>query len=103
MAINRNSLAALLAPDLRQVYIEVGKERPLEYPMVFNVSDMAWNPLTDRQISGLATMPTKAEGSQFNLDEPILGGTKTYTAAPFGLAVEVTFEIGTSQQESSRG
>ena len=93
MAINRNSLAALLAPDLRQVYIEVGKERPLEYPMVFNVSDMAWNPLTDRQISGLATMPTKAEGSQFNLDEPILGGTKQYTAAPFGLGVEVTWEM----------
>jgi len=90
MAIQRGAFSALLTPDLRTVYFETGKERPLEYPMVFNVDDMEWNPMTDRQISGLGTMPQKPEGAQFTPDVPILGGTKAYTAVPFGLAVEIT-------------
>lgn len=91
--ISRGGYAALLAPDLRKVYMETGKERPLEFPMLFNVDDMDWNPMTDKQVSGLATMPTKPEGSAFTLDEPILGGSKAYTAAPYGLAFEVTWEM----------
>src|SRR5579872_5685518 len=91
--IVRGAFSALLTPNLRRVYVEVGKERPLEYPLVFNVDDMEWNPITDQQISGLGTMPDKPEGQQFSLDEPILGGSKQYTASPFGLAVEVTWEM----------
>ena len=93
MPIGRGTFSALVAPDLRNVYVETGKERPLEYPLVFNVQSMEWNPVKDQQISGLGTMPTKPEGSQFTLDQPIIGGTKEYTASPFGLAVEVTFEM----------
>ena len=91
--MTRGGFSALLTPNLRRVYVEVGKERPLEYPMVFNVDDMEWNPVTDQQISGLATMPDKPEGSQFQTDQPILGGSKAHTASPFGLAVEVTWEM----------
>lgn len=91
--IVRGSFSALLTPNLRRVYVETGKERPLEYPLFFNVDQMEWNPVTDQQISGLATMPSKTEGAQFSLDEPILGGSVAYTAAPFGLAVEVTWEM----------
>ena len=93
MAIQRGAFSALIAPDLRTVYFETGKERPLEYPMVFNVDDMEWNPVTDQQISGLGTMPQKPEGAQFTPDVPIIGGTKAYTAVPFGLAVEITWEM----------
>lgn len=88
----RASISALLAPDLREVYFETGKDRSMEYPLVFNVQDMEWNPITDQQVSGLGTMPTKAESTQFTLDEIILGGTKSYTAEPYGLAVEITWE-----------
>lgn len=91
--MGRGAFAALLAPDLRSVYIETGKERPLEYPLFFNVSDMEWNPQTDQQVSGLGTMPAKPEGSTFVPDEPILGGTKEYEADPFGMAVEITWEL----------
>ena len=90
--ISRGSISELLAPDLRQVYIETGKERPKEYPLVFNVGDMEWNPVSDFQVSGLGSMPTKSEGTQFSFDEIITGGTKTYTATPYGLAVEITWE-----------
>ena len=90
--ITRGSISELLAPDLREVYIEVGKERPKEYPLVANVQDMEWNPVSDFQVSGLASMPEKPEGTQFTFDEIITGGTKTYTAVPYGLAVEITWE-----------
>lgn len=93
MPAGRGAFGALLAPDLRKVYIETGKERPLEYPAVFNTPGMEWNPVKDQQISGLGTMPTKAEGTQFSIDQPILGGSKSYEASPFGLAVEITWEM----------
>ena len=93
MPMGRGAFSALLTPELRRIYEETGKERPLEYPMVFNVENMDWNPQTDRQISGLGTMPAKNEGEQFSLDERTLGGTKSYEATPFGLAVEVTWEM----------
>ena len=88
----RGTISALLAPDLRKVYVDTGKERPLEYPSVFNVQDMEWNPVTDQQVSGLGTLPSKAEGTPFSLDELLMGGTKSYTASPFGMAVEITWE-----------
>jgi hypothetical protein len=93
MATGRDEFAALAAPDLHNVYLEVGQERPLEYAMVLNVADMPWNPITDRNVAGLGTMPGKSEGERFVLDEPIMGGSKTYTAAGFGLAFEVTWEL----------
>jgi hypothetical protein len=90
--ITRGSISELLAPDLREVYFETGKERPKEYPLVANVSDMEWNPVTDFQVSGLGQMPEKPEGTQFTFDEMITGGSKSYTAVPYGLAVEITWE-----------
>jgi len=92
MATSSGSIAALLAPDLRKVYFETGKERPLEYPMIANVAEMEWNPVTDQQVSGLGTMPGKSEGVSFTKDDILMGTTKTYTASPYGLAVEITWE-----------
>ena len=92
MATRSGAISALLAPDLRKVYVDTGKERPLEYPLFHNVGDLEWNPATDQQVSGLGTLPSKDEGEQFTLDEILMGGTKTYTATPFGLAVEITWE-----------
>jgi len=93
MPLNRGAFSPLLAPDLRRVYMEVGKERPMEYSLWANVDDMEWNPVKDQQISGLGTMPSKNEGSTFHLDQPILGSSVSYTAAAFGLAVEITWEM----------
>ena len=92
--IGRGAFAALLAPDLRKVYVEIGKERPVEYSQWCNVDpNMMWNPVRDQQISGLGTMPSKLEGTTFALDQPILGGNKSYTANPYGMAVEITYEM----------
>jgi len=91
--VGRGTFAALVAPGLRQVFLETGKKRPLEYTALFNVDTMTHNPVTDRQISGLGTLPVKPEGSQFTLDQPILGGTKSYTAVAYASAFEVTWEM----------
>lgn len=91
--IVRGAFSPLLAPDLRKVYVETGKERPMEYTLWCNRPPMEWNPVRDQQISGLGTMPAKPEGTDFILDQPILGGNKSYTAAPFGLGVEITWEM----------
>src|SRR3990172_6537535 len=91
--VGRSTFGALIEPDLRRVYVETGKERPLEYPALFNVDTMQWNPVRDQQISGLGTAPVKAEGAQFALDMPILGGAKSYLAVAYGLAFEVTYEM----------
>jgi hypothetical protein len=90
--ITRGSITNLLSPDLHAVFVETGKDRPLEYPKYFNVSQMETNPQTDQQISGLGTMPEKPEGTGFTKDDPIIGGRKAYTATPYGLAVEITWE-----------
>lgn len=92
MAITRGAFAALLAPDLRRVYVGAGLERPLEYPSVLNTPTMEWNPITDRYISALGAMPQKAEGATFALDQQTLGGTKVTEAVSYGLAYEVTRE-----------
>lgn len=93
MATQRAGWSALMLKDLNKVYIEVGKERPLEYPMVFNVEDMDTNPMRDRQVAGLGTMPRKPEGTGFVRDEPLLGPGKEYEAEPFGLSLEFTWEL----------
>jgi len=93
MAVHsRGTITELLTPNLHKVYVETGKERPYEYTLLFNVSDMPWNPITDQQVSGLSTMLSKNEGDPFGTDEIIIGGTKAYTASAYGLAVEVTWE-----------
>lgn len=92
-AIGRGTFSALVAPDLHKVVIEIGKERPLEYPSVLNTGDMPWNPIKDQQISGLGSLAPKPEGSQFTRDQPIIGGQISYTAVPYGLAAEITYEM----------
>ena len=98
MPIGRGQFAALLKPDLYRVYLETGKERPREYEQIFNVADMPWSILDDRQISGLGTLATMPEGEQFTLDQPILGGTKQYEVENFGLAVEITYRMWKDDQ-----
>src|SRR6266850_2188634 len=91
--INTGGFAPLLSPEFRRVYFETGKERPEEYALWANVDNMEWNPIKDQQVAGLGTMPAKPQGTQFTFDEPILGANKEYEANPFGLAVEITWEM----------
>ncbi|MEE9595056.1 MAG: hypothetical protein V3V92_06620, partial [Candidatus Hydrothermarchaeales archaeon] len=86
------NISALLAPDLYRVVVDVGMERPMEFPFWVNVIDMPWRTITDQQVSGPGTVPQKPENTVFPGDDPIIGGTKSYTAIPWGLSMEVSFE-----------
>lgn len=86
-------LAPLLLPDLSNIHIEAGKERPLEYTQILNVEDLAWQGEKSLQLATLGTMPAKPQGTPFASSEPILGSTKTYEASPFGMAFEVSWEM----------
>src|SRR5713226_4095050 len=83
----------LLSSRYQGVLLDVGKERPLEYPEWINVRDMRTNPEVFFQVSGLGTMPPKPEGEQFRRDQPILGGQVNPAAVPQGMLFEVTFEM----------
>lgn len=98
MASNSGSLSTLLGVDFKNTFVETGKELPTEYTEIVNVMDMTHQNEKDIQISGLGTMPTKNEGGQFTTDDPVLGGTKTYTARTLGLAFETTFELWITDQ-----
>ncbi len=93
MATSTVGLAALLLPDLKNVHIEEGKERPPEYTFWANVDDMDWQGETDRNVAGLGAMPSKPQGTPFSAQEPIQGGTKSYEAHPYGFAMEITWEM----------
>jgi len=94
----RTAFSGLIGPEVWEVYEEVGKERPPEYPAVFNMKDLPWNPATSRQVSGLGTVPSKPEGTAFVLDAPVMGNTITVEATPFGLAAEFTYELWEDEQ-----
>src|ERR1035437_5008892 len=90
--ITPRGFAALMQVDFRRAYYEIGMERPREYTFWANIDNMDWNPQKDLQVAGLGPMGQKPVGAQFNLDNPIIGGQKTYEAVPFGLATELTYE-----------
>lgn len=91
-SVSRGTISPLLAPGLRKVYYETGKERPLEYTMIANIDTMDWNPQRDQQVIGMGTMPAKPEGTNFVLDAGGIGSDKEYLAEPKGVAIEFTFE-----------
>lgn len=90
--LTRAGFSQLMQPDLYRVYIETGEQAPIEFQNIFNIIDMPYNPVTDQQVSGLGTVPMKAEGAQFDFDQPIVGGAVDYLAQSWGLGIEFTWE-----------
>lgn len=93
MPASTPGFAPLLGTKFQGCLLDVGAERPLEYPTWLNVRDMRVNPETYLQASGLGAMPQKPEGEQFRRDQPILGGQVNPAAVPYGMLFEVTFEM----------
>lgn len=91
--IGKGAFGPLIAPNLYRVYVETGKERPMEHPLWVNRITMPWNPVTDQNMTGLGGLRSMPAGTQFPTDAPQMGNTKTYEAQPFGLAVEITWPM----------
>ena len=71
MPANTSAFSAFIAPDVHEMYVETGKERPPEYDLWMNVGTLDYNPVTDKQVAGLGTLVDKPEGTMFSLDDPI--------------------------------
>lgn len=85
------AFAGLIAPNLRKVVLDVGREWPIEYDKVLNTGGMDWNPMVDRIYAGLGTMPSMPQGDRFTMDQGVQGPTKQYEASPYGMGVEITY------------
>jgi len=96
--VGRTAFAALMAPDIRQVYEMTGMERPLEYDKVENVQDLPWNPIKDIEVAGLSTVPAKQEGQTFVLDAPVIENAIAVAVQEWGLAVEFTYPAWEDEQ-----
>jgi len=88
-----NAFSGLLRPDLYRVYIDVGKERALEYPEILNTGTLPYATVTDQIYSGLGTMGAMPEGDRFPLDGSTQGPTKSYTSTAYGMAIEITYAM----------
>ncbi len=93
MPITRGGFANLLTTKFQDVVFDVGKELPLEYIHVMKVTRMEINPTISLQVAGLQALYTKPEGTQFRNDQPVLGGTLSTVATPYGMIVEITKEM----------
>lgn len=96
--VGRTAFAALMAPDIWEVYEMTGKERPTEYDKLFNIKEMPWNPVKLQAVAGLGATPYKPEGSPFVLDSPVIENALSIYAPPFGTAVEFTWEAWRDEQ-----
>lgn len=90
--LNTAAFRPITLVDIRELAIEIGKEREPVYPSVVKTGPMPYNPYTDQQMSGLGTLVEKPEGEQYVLDRPIMGGRVTVSSRNWGIAIEMTFE-----------
>ena len=93
MPITRGGYANLLTTKFQDVVFDVGKQLPLEYIHVIKVTKMEINPTQSLQVAGLGVMQSKPEGTQFTNDQPVMGGTLSTAALPYGMIVEITREM----------
>lgn len=98
MPATRGAFAQLLAPGLMSVIYEDLSEHPEEYSQIFNVHPTTRAYEEDQLVAGLGAVPSKPEGQQLYLDQPIQGGSYRYTVASFGLAFQVTREMWDDDQ-----
>jgi len=98
MAIVSGAYANFLGSEFHDAFVDIGEDLPREYPQLVTVKDMEYQTEKELQISGLGSVAEKPEGNDFITDEPDVGGTKTYTAKAFGLAVQITTEMMRDEQ-----
>ncbi len=90
---NTGNFASLLEPGLRKIYGESYRQYPREYTKVFSLDTSTRAFEEDQGITGLGTVPEKAEGKSISYDDPLEGYLKRYTHTTYGLGFMVTREM----------
>ena len=95
--------SALLDANVYEIYVDTRAEVPPQAPLIFNMPTLVRQNLQFQEYAGLGQMPAKAEGTQFVLDRPVVGGTKTYTANSFGMPFQCVISTpGVSAASATR-
>jgi hypothetical protein len=93
MTTTTGGFSALLAPGLMDVaFNEIDAQQP-QWPSVFNTdtSERAYE--EDLKVAGLGSMVPKPEGTNTSFDDPLIGDSKRYTHASYGLGFRITREM----------
>lgn len=89
----RGAFGDLLEPGFREVLFAKFDGYPEEFSKVFNMNTSTKKREHDTKISGLGSMPEKAEGVSIDYDVPIQGYDVYYTHVTYGLGFRVTREM----------
>lgn len=92
MTLTRAQVMVLLEPKLSNIWFEAFPTRPVEWTSYLNSRTANKATLTDFKMTDFGQLRLKGEGETIVYDDPIVGGTKSYTPVRFALGYKVTDE-----------
>jgi hypothetical protein len=82
-----------MLPALRSVIDRGYKQRPPQFPLLFNVNPSSKSIEQFSQVSGVGRFTQLAEGQAIRKDMPVQGFNSTFKHVRFGLAVPTTIDV----------
>jgi hypothetical protein len=95
MPSQRSDFSQLLAPGIFDVInqnLDI-KQYPEEYSMIFNMESSTKQYEEETLVAGFGSMPSKAERSAIEYDDPIQGNKQRYTHTTYALGFRVSEEL----------
>ena len=93
MTMQRASFGDLMAPGLRELFMNKFGEKAPQYTKLFNMNTSTRQYEDDSYVSGFGPLVTKGEGASSTYDDAIQGYDKRYTHVTRSLAYRVTKEM----------
>jgi hypothetical protein len=93
MAITRDQAALLLEPKLSNIWHDAYPSHPVEWTSYLNTRTTKKATITDFKLTDFGVLRLKGEGENIIYDDPIFGGTVTYSPVRFALGYKITQEM----------
>lgn len=93
MTITRAQAMLLLEPKLSNIWNEAWPSQPTEWTSYLNTRTTKKATLTDFKMTDFGVFRVKGEGENISYDDPIFGGTVSYTPVRSALGYKVTQEM----------
>lgn len=91
--ITRPQALVLLEPKLSEIWNDAYPAHAAEYVKFVNIMDTKKATVTTFQMTGFGALTLKGEGNSITQDDPIFGGTKTFTPVRFASKYGITQEM----------
>ena len=93
MAVTRAQALVLLEPKLSEIWNEAYPRHEAEYTKFCNIMESKKATTTTFKMTDFGGLRLKGEGNPIQQDDPIFGGTKTFTPVSFALSYAITDEM----------